>query len=48
MMTRELLYTAVTRAREQVIIQGGHETILSTAEKGIQRGSGVIKRLELQ
>ncbi|SEA16206.1 DNA helicase/exodeoxyribonuclease V, alpha subunit [Arachidicoccus rhizosphaerae] len=45
MMTRELLYTAVTRAKEKVIIQGSQEAILSAAAIGIHRGSGVIKRL---
>ena len=44
-MTRELLYTAVTRAREKVIIQGSQQTIIAAAAVGINRGSGVIKRL---
>ena len=45
MMTRELLYTAVTRARNQVIIQGGQSSILEAAKTSIHRGSGVIERL---
>ena len=48
MLTRELLYTAVTRAREQVVIQGGHSVILEAAAIGIHRGSGVIQRLQKQ
>ena len=45
MMTRELLYTAVTRARSQVIIQGSEAAIITAAAVGIHRGSGVIGRL---
>ena len=44
-LTRELLYTAVTRAREQVVLQAAHEVILEAAAEVINRGSGVIKRL---
>ena len=46
MLTRELIYTAVTRAREKVIIQGGQEVLLAAASMGIHRGSGIIGRLE--
>ncbi|UAY55932.1 exodeoxyribonuclease V subunit alpha [Arachidicoccus terrestris] len=45
-LTRELLYTAVTRAREQVVIQGSHSVMLEAAAIGIHRGSGVIQRLQ--
>jgi len=48
MLTRELLYTAVTRARDKVIIQGAYQTILDAAAVGIHRGSGVILRLRQQ
>lgn len=48
LLTRELLYTAVTRARESVLIQGDHATIMTAAALGIHRGSGVIQRLQLK
>src|SRR5690606_26055313 len=44
LLTRELLYTAVTRARKKVIIQAKENTILKTVEKRVQRGSGIIDR----
>lgn len=44
LLTRELLYTAVTRAREKVIIQAKENKILKTVEKRVQRGSGIIDR----
>jgi exodeoxyribonuclease V alpha subunit len=44
-LSRELLYTAVTRAREQVTIIGSREVIRSTAERRIERASGLRDRL---
>lgn len=44
LLTRELLYTAVTRAREKVIIQAKENVILKTVEKRVQRGSGISDR----
>ena len=43
-LTRELLYTAVTRAKNKVIVQGSESLILKTAEAIVQRGSGIIDR----
>ena len=45
-LTRELLYTAVTRAREKVLILGERQTLLNAASVGIHRGSGVKRRLQ--
>lgn len=47
-LTRELLYTAVTRARKKVIIQGGESTILQTAKTSVERGSGIKERFLIQ
>jgi len=44
LLTRELLYTAVTRARKKIIIQAKENTILKTVEKRVQRGSGISDR----
>lgn len=44
LLTRELLYTAVTRAKEHVVVQGSEQTILSTAKAQVKRGSGMIGR----
>ena len=44
LLTKELLYTAVTRAKEKVIIQGSEEGILTCAERRVQRGSGIMDR----
>lgn len=46
MLTRELVYTAVTRARESVIIQTSAEVLLEASGAHVQRGSGVIDRLK--
>ena len=43
-LTRELLYTAVTRAKSSVIIQASHELILQTSGESVKRGSGIIQR----
>lgn len=44
LLTRELLYTAVTRARERVILQGAKNVVLSSAKKRVERGSGIVHR----
>lgn len=44
LLTRELLYTAVTRAKNKVIIQSKEEVIFKTIEKRVERGSGIIDR----
>ena len=46
LLTRELLYTAVTRAKKQVTIQGSEEIILQTAARSVKRVSGIRERFE--
>lgn len=43
-LTRELLYTAVTRAKSKVIVQASEEVILHTAEGVVERASGIMER----
>src|SRR5690606_15636930 len=45
-LTRELLYTAVTRAKKNVILQGNKEVILSTCQRRVKRGSGIATRFQ--
>lgn len=45
-LTRELLYTAVTRAKQNVTVQGSEEIILKTCELRVKRGSGIVERFE--
>ncbi len=45
LLTRELLYTAVTRAKHKVLIQATQEVILQTAERSVKRASGIRERL---
>lgn len=45
-LTRELLYTAISRAKEEVIIQATENTIMKTAEAIVQRGSGIQNRFK--
>ncbi len=44
-LTRELLYTAVTRARRRLILAGTPETIRAAVERPIARASGLRDRL---
>jgi exodeoxyribonuclease V alpha subunit len=44
-LTRELLYTAITRAREKVIVQAKKEVILNAANARVKRTSGIAERL---
>jgi len=44
LLTRELLYTAITRAKEAVLLQAGKEVILYTANRSVQRASGIMDR----
>jgi exodeoxyribonuclease V alpha subunit len=44
-LTRELLYTAVTRARESVIVVGSEASIRAAAARPIARASGLTRRL---
>lgn len=45
LLTRELLYTAVTRARSQVTIIGSEESLRAAVRKQAQRASGLRDRL---
>jgi exodeoxyribonuclease V alpha subunit len=44
-LTRELLYTAVTRARRQVIVAGTEQAIGTAVSRPIARSSGLRERL---
>lgn len=46
-LTRELLYTAVTRARHQVVLQGTTEVITATVKTNVKRASGLSARFLL-
>jgi exodeoxyribonuclease V alpha subunit len=45
-LTRELLYTAVSRAKHRVLLQGSAEVVLWTAGRHVERVSGIAERLE--
>ena len=45
-LTRELLYTAVSRARKKVYVQGTPEVILMAAERFVERASGIAGRFK--
>ena len=47
-LTRELLYTAVTRARQRVTLVGGAEVLASAIESPTRRHSGLLARLRLR
>lgn len=44
-LTRELLYTAVTRARRSVVLVGTEESLRAAVERPIARASGLTARL---
>ncbi len=46
LLTSELLYTAVTRARKAVLLQGPETVILHAVAQRVQRGSGLIDRIQ--
>ncbi len=45
LLTRELLYTAITRAREELILVGSEEAIRAAVARPIARASGLRERL---
>jgi exodeoxyribonuclease V alpha subunit len=45
LLTRELLYTAVTRARERLIVVGGEAAIRAAVARPVARASGLGRRL---
>jgi exodeoxyribonuclease V alpha subunit len=44
-LTRELLYTAVTRARERLILAGTEESVRAAVSRSVARASGLRWRL---
>ena len=44
-LTRELLYTAVTRAKEQVTVVASEEAVRFAVERPVARASGLAARL---
>jgi exodeoxyribonuclease V alpha subunit len=44
-LTRELLYTAVTRARRELILVGSEEAVRRAVERPVARASGLSDRL---
>jgi exodeoxyribonuclease V alpha subunit len=45
LLTRELLYTAMTRARRSVLVVGSLDLLARTVSRGVDRHSGVAERL---
>lgn len=45
LLTRELLYTAVTRARREVVVVGGEAALRRAVERPVGRASGLADRL---
>lgn len=45
-LTRELIYTSVTRAKQKVIIQSPHNVLLAAAKSKVVRGSGLADRFQ--
>lgn len=45
LLTKELLYTAITRAKKSVTIQGTEDTIINTVQTRVNRASGIIDRI---
>jgi exodeoxyribonuclease V alpha subunit len=43
-LTRELVYTAVTRAKSKVYVQSLEEVLLLAAERSVERSSGIANR----
>jgi len=48
LLTRELLYTAVTRGRRQVTLIGGEDVIAAAIERPIRRATGLAGRLGIR
>ena len=45
-LTRELLYTAVTRGQKRVLVQAPQDVLEETVRKRISRVSGLANRLK--
>jgi len=48
LLTRELLYTAITRARSKVVLMASEEAILSMMSRTVTRVSGITDRFNLE
>jgi exodeoxyribonuclease V alpha subunit len=46
LLTRELLYTAVTRAKDELIVQATEEIVVKTASESVRRASGIMHRFD--
>ena len=46
LLTRELLYTGVTRAKTKVLLQTSEEVLQKCVERSVSRASGLAKRLK--
>ena len=44
LLTRELLYTGVTRAKEKVILRASQEVVTATISRSVKRVSGLSER----
>jgi len=44
LLTAELLYTGITRAKSKVVVQATEEVILQTAKRRVKRASGIMDR----
>jgi exodeoxyribonuclease V alpha subunit len=44
-LTRELVYTGITRARNRVTIQGERQTFLQACQRRVQRASALAEKL---
>ena len=45
LLTRELLYTAITRARHSLLIVGSEESLRAAVGRRVARASGLAERL---
>ena len=46
LLTRELLYTAVTRSRRSVVVVGARALVRRATERGVLRSSGLAEQLK--
>ena len=44
-LTRELVYTGVTRARRSVTLFGDRQILVAAVERSVARASGLVQRL---
>ena len=45
LLTRELLYTAVTRAQDRLVLAGSEEAVRTAVARPVARASGLRRRL---